>query len=199
MDRFIQLMKSSRWYSPTSFKGEEWVDIKGWEGYYQISNAGRVKSLARTVRSGFGGGRSLDDLILKPQTIDGKYTFVTLRKPLKEQPVRIHRLVAEHFVPNPHEGKYIEHKNGNLLDNRYTNLCWKKPFTLDKERNDFIKTGRRGRPSRLTEDDVIRIYIEATKGTKTTELAAAYNVNNSTISQIKSGKSWGHLTKEIQL
>lgn len=90
---------------------EEWRDIKGYKGLYQISNLGRVKNI-KSGRNLMGGINS-----------DGYYT-VLLRKKLKAKSFKIHRLVAAAFISNPENKPQVNHKNGNKIDNKVTNLEW---------------------------------------------------------------------------
>lgn len=106
---------------------ERWVDIKGYEGYYQVSSWGRIKSLARTVFYPNGFSRRQKDkfLSLKPSKSHG-YSQVNLQGKGDPEPVLVHRLVAEYFVENddPVNKTYVNHKFGIRTDNYYKNLEW---------------------------------------------------------------------------
>ena len=93
---------------------EEWKDIKDWEGIYQISNQGRLKSF-KAVSS----GRILSNINQK-----GGYFSVVLRDNVKRQYARIHRLVAQAFIMNPEHKLEINHKDGNKQNNSANNLEW---------------------------------------------------------------------------
>lgn len=98
---------------------EIWKDIKGYEGLYQISNLGRVKSLARKYKS-----RVCKETI-KKFSIDVKgYCKVNLCKNGKITYPRIHRLVAEHFILNPKKLPQVNHIDENKQNNRVDNLEW---------------------------------------------------------------------------
>jgi len=97
---------------------EVWVDIKGWEGLYQISSFGRVKSLARHRRHSCKG-----DIILKG-SIRNQYLGVNLKDKGKEKAKSVHRLVAEAFLPNLHNLPQINHIDGDKLNNTLSNLEW---------------------------------------------------------------------------
>jgi len=109
---------------------EKWRSVIGFEGLYEISNLGRVKSLSRKVRyeskSGVGY-RLVNEKILKmPKAKKGnrEYTFVCLSKNNKKHVKYIHILVAEAFLyhePNGHK-LVVDHINNNPLDNRVDNL-----------------------------------------------------------------------------
>lgn len=96
---------------------EIWKDVVGYEGLYQVSNMGRVRSLGhdkwhkgRIIKSHFDGKKH--------------YKFVSLHKKGKSKRFNIHRLVAIAFVPNPNNYPQVNHKNEIKTDNRATNLEW---------------------------------------------------------------------------
>lgn len=105
------------------FIGEEWRDIKGYEGYYQVSSLGRVRSVERAVRVGdfFVTRRSK---IRKISKRSNGYYGLLLSKDDVNTNFNIHRLVAETFIPNPFNLPQINHKNEDKSDNRVENLEW---------------------------------------------------------------------------
>ena len=102
---------------------EEYRDIKGWEGLYQVSNKGNVKSLERTVRSG-KGYRVTKEIILKPKKTISGYLYVGLWKESKVKRHYIHRLVAEAFLENTENLSEINHIDENKENNCVENLEW---------------------------------------------------------------------------
>ena len=105
---------------------EEWRDIKGYEGLYQVSNLGRVKSL--------GNNKTRKEKILKPETING-YLRVCLFKERKGKHILVHRLVADAFIPNMDNKPYIDHIDGNPNNNIINNLRW---CTHNENMNNLI-------------------------------------------------------------
>ena len=95
---------------------EIWKDIKGYEGIYQISNCGRIKSLYRKRRK--------NEKILKPLVSSRNYFQINLYKDGKMFKYLIHRLVAETFIINPDNLPYINHKDENKQNNCVDNLEW---------------------------------------------------------------------------
>lgn len=101
---------------------EIWANIPGYEGYYMVSNLGRVKSLARKTNNQY----CKTDRILVPGWIRKKnsYKFVCLTKNGTCKKALVHRLVAEAFIPNPDNLPQVNHKDCNPENNRADNLEW---------------------------------------------------------------------------
>lgn len=95
---------------------EIWKDVVGYEGLYQVSNTGKVKSFPR---NNFKRGR-----ILKPYIDKNGYQSVSLCKHNKITHEKIYRLVAKHFIANPFNKKEVDHINGIRNDDRAVNLRW---------------------------------------------------------------------------
>lgn len=115
---------------------EEWVDIKGFEGKYQISNTGKVKSLHYH--------RGNAEKILKPRCAvknNGaqQYYYVMLSKDNRVKCCKIHRLVAEYFVPNVNNKPYVNHKDGNKHNNNADNLEWVTPLENNLHSYNVLK------------------------------------------------------------
>ena len=130
---------------------EIWKDIKGYEGLYQVSSQGRVRSLARVDC----GGRILKGKIMS-NVRSGLYRGINLRKNGKMVRYYIHRLVAETFLPNNSNLPQVNHKNEDKTDNRLVNLEW-----CDRKYNINFGTGRKRHFERLkTKRAVIQLSID---------------------------------------
>lgn len=99
---------------------EVWKDIENYEGIYQISNYGNVRSLDRL---GYGG-RKLYGNRISVYISDSGYPSVTLCKLAKHQKFYVHRLVANAFIPNPDNLPQVNHKDENKINNHVDNLEW---------------------------------------------------------------------------
>ena len=139
---------------------EYWKGIKDYEGLYQISNLGRVKSLRKWC-----GNKHLqkwvnEETIMKP-TDNGKgYLIVSLRKNGKRKNFYIHRLVASYFIDKPNDKNVINHKDYNTKNNNADNLEW---VTI-KENINYSKQNMHTRKPRKTNTG--EIYITYRKQTR---------------------------------
>lgn len=120
---------------------EIWKDIKGYEGLYQISNLGNVKSLDRTIGYKEGKTRQWKGEIKKPTITDKGYLKVGLYKNGKSKTREIQRIVAETFIDNPRNVQQVNHINGIKTDNRVENLEWVTPLENDLHRIYVLKKG----------------------------------------------------------
>ena len=102
---------------------EIWKDIENYEGCYQVSNLGRVRSLTRKVKT-FNGFRTTKGQLLKPLKTNTNYYRVDLKRNQKDKYISIHRLVAQAFIPNPNNYPVINHIDGDTSNNAVTNLEW---------------------------------------------------------------------------
>lgn len=109
---------------------EIWKDIKGYEGLYQVSNLGRVKSLENR-------SNHKNQLIMKQSIVRG-YKQITLCKNKVQKMYKVHRLVAETFIPNPNNKNQVNHIDGNKRNNCYYNLEW---CTASENMKHAFKTG----------------------------------------------------------
>lgn len=117
---------------------EVWKDVKGYEGLYQVSNLGRVKSLKRQRNANlmYSKTATVPERILKYGVSQG-YLAVTLAKNKVNTKIRVHKLVAINFIPNPENKPYINHKDGNKHNNAVDNLEWATPKENTKHAIDY--------------------------------------------------------------
>lgn len=102
---------------------EIWKDVAGFEGLYQVSNFGRVRSMDRRVRTKGNYTRKVNGVVLK-NCFDGNYFHVILNNKGKGKVFLVHRIVAEAFIENRYGLPQVNHKDGNKLNNKVTNLEW---------------------------------------------------------------------------
>ena len=105
-------------------ENEIWKDVKGYEGYYQVSNMGRVKSM-RVLKTPKNGVKCRKNAFLSTKTThDKQYVLVALCRDGEKKQIQVHRLVAEAFIPNPKNLPCVNHKDENPSNNWVGNLEW---------------------------------------------------------------------------
>ena len=154
---------------------EIWRDIKDYEGLYQVSNMGRVKSLGRwsnRQKNGVSFPYFIKEKILKNRKIKGGYYIVGLCKDKISKDYRVSRLVAEAFIPNPDNKLFVDHIDTNPLNNFSNNLRWvtqkenmNNPLTLVKMSNSH--------KGRTLSEETRKKLSEANKG-KTTHILGKF-------------------------
>lgn len=110
-----------------NLENEIWVDWVGFEGYYQVSNLGRYKSMDRIIHSKAGKNLFYRGRLLKLRKHGAGYLLYMLSKDNIHYQGLIHIAVAKHFIPNPENKKEVNHKKGVKNDNRACELEWMSP------------------------------------------------------------------------
>lgn len=119
-------------FTKEELESEIWRDVDGFEGEYQVSNIGRVRSLDRFAKHSIGKTKAkIKGRLLKPSYYKEGYTYCTL----KDKKYKIHRLVAKAFIPNPYNKETVNHLDEVRDNNRMWNLIW---FSVD-EQNKYSK------------------------------------------------------------
>lgn len=166
----------------------KWNAVHNFVGKYAVSDEGEVMSM-NYAKSGLPG-------IMKP-SIGRGYLGVEL---CDQRRYTIHRLVCEAFLGPRPAGMQINHKNGNKLDNRLENLEY---CTASENRRHAFATGLQSNQgskhsqAKLTEKDVARILFKLRNGDKVGDIAKEYGVHQGQISNIKHGKAWSHVSREL--
>lgn len=177
---------------------EIWVDVKGYEGLYQVSDFGNV----RTVE------------VIKPHNTNKSFTWVKKSKLMKLTPTvkgykracfykngirkmhSVHRLVASHFNEKGDNHTIVNHLDGNKANNHTDNLEWCTP----KENSEHAlntglqKHGEETRFSKLSKKEVLQMIQLKKEGVRNCDLARMFNVNKTTIRDIVTGRSWNRTT-----
>jgi hypothetical protein len=163
--------------------GEVWKPVVGYEGSYEVSDHGRVKSLARNIhrRDRWGGlsGRRVTGMLRKPQVRNG-YRYLTL---LHTDRRFIHRLVLEAFVGPCPEGMEACHNDGNPANNQLENLRWdtRKANHADKRIHGTLVEGYAHPAAKLTFAQIEAIRVEYAVRRNPTELAKRYGIAYRTV------------------
>jgi hypothetical protein len=180
-----------------STPGEEWRPVVGYEGYFSVSNMGRIRSETRTVPHGRHGKVTYTGKALKPTEARG-YSQIQLHRGDEGRMVKVHRLVAEAFVPNPRGLPIVNHIDGNGLNNRADNLEWVSPSENTQHAHDTglakAKAGEDHPSAKLTEDDVrtIRRMISERSHSQAA-IARMFRVCEMVITDIKKRRTWKDL------
>ena len=191
---------------------EFWRDIKGYEGLYQISNLGRVKSLHRKYINQYGEFGEKEEFIKKQKLSafnksqkDTKgYFVVSLANNDRGKWVRVHRLVATAFLPNPHNLPEVNHKDGNKQNNNVDNLEWvtRSQNNLHAWRTGLREKGETERVKKIKEHtlglkniskemvlDIFKNCKSGIKGFSARAFANKYGISVQTVCNIKDLKN----------
>ena len=173
---------------------EIWKSIEGYEGLYEVSNLGNVKSLERQVLGKLASyTRSVKERILKLKTSKYGYLEVSLHKEGKLSTKRVNRLVAIAFINNVNNYPQVNHIDGNKLNNHIDNLEW---VTCKKNINHAVESGLtnqsndKNNHSKLTKEDVIKIRQLISEGMMQKDVAKLYNMSTSGIYSIYHKITW---------
>jgi hypothetical protein len=158
---------------------EQWKEIEGYEGLYEISNYGSVKNSRGKIRV---------------NCFNGVYYHITLSKKCKFKTLLIHRLVALHFIPNPENKLEVNHIDGDKFNNHYINLEWN---TRSENTIHSIKTGlqipKKGIERyncRLTDIQINEIRKKYSSGAYyQKDIAGEYNISRCYVSEIVNYKA----------
>lgn len=174
---------------------EIWRDIPGFEGSYQVSSLGRVKSLARTIaRVGGKGDMHLKEKFLKVHPNSDNYPIVGMNLNGKRFSDAVHRLVLLAFVGPRPPGMEARHLNGKRGDPRLINLEYGTPKqnASDKREHGTLACGSRSGMSKLTSEQVEEIRDLLSEGYSQSAVAAKFGVTQPAICHINTGHTWHH-------
>jgi len=177
---------------------EIWKSVKGYEGLYEVSNFGRMKSLSKKVRNGANSYCVRKEIILTGTISNKGYVKVILVKDGQKQQYSVHRIVMMMFVPNPNNMPQVNHLDTNKQNNAVSNLEW-----CDGSRNmkhacknglrDFLK-GETHPTAKLSTKEVLEIRrIWDTNMVKIHEIAEIFNITYANAQSIVKRHSWKHI------
>jgi len=176
---------------------EQWKDIKNFEGHYQVSDMGRIKSLEREIIKKDKKKSKVKETILKGSKDTKGYIQVELKKDGKRNIKMIHRLVAEAFLEKPKGKDQINHKDGNKENNKLDNLEWctcqENIKHAWENKLNKARYGEEHPNHKLNKEQVQYIkknYIPRDKEYGARALARKFNVTLGPITKIISGKGW---------
>lgn len=126
---------------------EKWKPIPGYEGFYEASDMGRIRSVAHYIKHPRNNSMPLivKGKIRKPRYDKNGYAILNMTKDGKTKTNKVHRMVAMAFIPNPDNYHQIDHINGKVYDNRIENLRWCTTQQNTKYRDEKYQIGERAR------------------------------------------------------
>lgn len=179
---------------------EIWKDLP-YCTYYQVSNFGKVRSKERPVKNRHNGCFIRK---AKPVSLNDKgngYIVFGTRSNGIDKNFHIHRVVAQLFLPNPHNLPEVNHKDGNKANNHVSNLEWatRKTNKHHAVLNNLVAYGEKSAHSKLTENEVLEIIskFKQDPNVNRTRLGNAYGVSDSNILSIIKGNTWKRTWKKF--
>jgi hypothetical protein len=175
---------------------EIWKPVPGFEGYYEVSDFGRVRSLTRITNY---RGRTHKGRMLNPGTNHAGYPEVTLCKPSTRQHWFIHELVLAAFIRPRHNGEITRHKDGNPENNMLDNLSWgtHAENVADSIDHGTFERGSMRKQAKLTETKVVAMRRAASAGMPIKKIAAEAGVAYRTAAHAIAGTKWEHVSEPV--
>jgi hypothetical protein len=169
---------------------EHWLPVPGYEGFYDVSDLGQVRSIRHMTSRGWRGGK-----ILKQFKDSDGYYRVNLSRYGKVRSYPVHALVLRAFAGDPGPGQQGRHGPAGKLVNRITNLSWgsAQDNSDDKYRDGSMACGERQGSARLTTDMVLDLRARATQRESGASLAARFGISRTHVSRVVTRKSWAHV------
>lgn len=172
---------------------EVWKPVRGYEGLYEVSNEGRVRSINRNVKRKDGRSIFYKGVILKSQETNRGYLSVGLSKKGKSKHKTVHRIVTDTFYGPCPDGLEVCHIDGDKKNNKLSNLKYDTP---EQNRTEIysIKPDEPGY-SKLSYNDVICIHKKLLNGELCSKIAKDYGLSYGFVYAIREGKTWSRVTK----
>lgn len=179
-------------YHVASIDGEAWLPVSGFDGYYEVSNMGRIKSLARTIDCIDGSQRRYREKIISVKGMMRGHPLALLCRDGRSKSYRVNRLVAIAFIPNPENKPEVNHKNGITADNTVKNLEWNtgQENTLHGRRVLGMCVRERHGQAKLTMDKINEARELRKLGMSYPELGRRFSVSHVAIRNALIGKTW---------
>lgn len=179
-----------------NYTTEQWKPVVGYEGLYEVSDHGRVRSVDRWVAQTGRKDRWFPGVLLKQMDDRKRYKWVNLNRGGAPKVGKVHRMVAEAFIGAPPEGNVLCHNDGNVQNNAVGNLRWGTPR---ENSHDMIRMGNSQRGEKavnsvLTSALVLELRaVYASGGHSYKSIASKYGLNRGTVASAIKRESWAWL------
>lgn len=178
-----------------------WISVEGYEGVYEINKVGQVRSTERVIYKSNGATQKLKGKMLKTHLNSSGYPVLRLSNLTngKREMVRLHRLLAEHFIPNPEHKPEVNHIDGNKANFTLSNLEWVTPKENRKHAWDAGLRTRKHLPIHYGENKVnaklTRYKVKEMKklrmtGLSYSEIAKLFSVSKKTAMNAIKNITW---------
>ena len=178
---------------------ERWLPVVGWEGLYEVSSWGRVRSLDRDIPRPDGSVQRRKGRLMRASINSKGYQHLSLHRNGGSTTRNVHTLVAEAFIGPRPENLQVRHGQGGQLDNRPENLCYGTDVEnkADKLRDGTHSRGERHGQAKLTSGKVLearRLFHANPQKTLMSRLAKEWGVSYSSLYNAVTGRTWRWLT-----
>lgn len=177
---------------------ELWKDIPNYEGLYQASNMGNIRSLDKIVpKWNKPYKRKIKGRVLKKHKANGGYNVVALHKNKNQKTYKVSRLIGITWKDNPDNKPEINHKNSIRTDDRAENIEWctrSENVKHSYDKGNANQKGEKNAYSKLTKKKVLSIRDKYDSGKYSQiELSDMFNISKTTIHNVVKRKTWNHL------
>jgi hypothetical protein len=185
-------MKDMSPLAGNSVREEEWRDIPGWEGMYQASSLGRIRSIDRHVISKDNRVVHHKERVLRQNRAIKNYLVVSLSRDNKWVSQKVNRLVAMSFLGTPQVGSHARHIDGNNQNNRVTNIEWGTVTdnNRDKRRHGKNRPGETNPSAKLKNCEAALIKRLIARGLSDAKIAHMFLVTYQLIGRIRKKIIW---------
>lgn len=168
--------------------GERWLPAVGYEGVYEISDLGRVRSLTRIIQRG-GKSVQIQGVLMRLKTNRSGYVYVNVSRDAKGAALLVHRMVAKALLPNPSGLPIVNHLDCDTTHNALGNLEW---CSAEQNMRHALENERFGM-QRLSVADVLEIRAAFTASLRRADIADAYNIGVRHVWRIGTRRAYTHL------
>lgn len=173
---------------------ENWKSVVGYEGFYEVSDAGSIRTVERLQES-YGGRSWIKPPQLRKSTFDGRYMVITLAKLGTRKRFYVHDLVLTAHVSERPKGMQGCHGDRNGKNNVLLNLRWDTPGANneDKRGHGTLPMGESHGMNKYTEESILAVKVMINQGLNSTEIETATGIHRCTVAAVRSGRQWAHL------